>query len=586
MRAIGTLKRWSSAVFLGAVMTGCGVNPPRIQSVAVATPRDTGFVAGEILNGYLGRTGSPSVQGAAVSASGLLWVGSRGETAPGSKRPVDSTTTYRIASLTKVFTALAVFQLAAQGKIELDSSVTRILPDFKFQCPETHCSPITVRQLIVHASGLPRGELFVWHPLTGTALMEKLGNVTLAYPPGTRFSYSNLGYALLGEIVARVSHQEFRDYLREEILSPLGMHSTGFAPMDSALPNRALAAGIPNRHPLVQPLSDPEGGMYSNLSDLAKFTSWLLRGGRLPQYGDSAAPLLDSMVKPVRPALSLPENAKCGFGDLRINHSRPTPYKTGVIDGFSSGIFLDLEKRTGVVALSNRDLEIEELGFDLLDLFTGTRADSIGLDATPGQEFFRAESLQDLARFKGEYVLGIDYPVPFVSLNRNDRGLMTRFENKSIYTYGMEDGWASLRFTQAWDRQWLFFKKEYGVETPQLGFFSREGVNYVSRRGRSGVFLAAESPRTNRALDSIWETRAGNWKDASGYEVIVFKKFGRLFFRDMKMGTAWLLEPVSPDFARAGGPCRSQGLTFAWEGDGRIDYRMGIKLQNKGGRAR
>jgi len=566
---------------LAAFLSGCASAPPRTPDPLPQTFEEQRSAASGTLSGFLTRTGAPSIQAALVDSNGTLWSESRGVAQSGSNSPADSSTVYRLASLSKVFTALAIYQLAVQGKIDLDSGVGKVIPEFKVNCIGNQCAPITVRELLTHSSGLPRGEIFVWHPLSGKPLLEKLAQVRPVYPPATRFSYSNLGYALLGEIVARVSQKDFRTFVTEEILNPLGMHATGFAPLDTLIPNRAIGFSVPGMHPLVQPLSDAEGGMYSTLSDLTRFTAWLLAGARLPIHGAPGVAMLDSLVAPFHPAMELPEDAFCGFGRMRINHGRRTPFKTGFMDGFASGIFLDVEKRVGVIALTNRDRELDQVGLAILNLFTGTGEAFTGLSKDSVSGFSRANSVKELAAFEGDYILGIDYPVPIATLQKTSNGLQARFENKTIYSSGIDEGWARLRFTQKWDRQWLFFKNEYEVSTPRLGFFSKGAKRYIARQDNTGVHIGAETPESGGEFLPDWEKRIGVWEDGSGYELEIFKQAGLIFFTDNRINRTWQLEPVTANYATAGGPSRIQGLNLDIQKDGSIDYRMGIHLNKR-----
>ena len=182
---------------------------------------------------------------------------------------------YRVASITKTFVAASVFQLRDEGRLDLDDELSRHVPD------AAHGAP-TLRRMLAHLSGLqrePPGE--VWEKLQGPSheeLFERLGEAEQVLPPAEEWHYSNLAYALLGEVVARVSGVAFERYVEERLLTPLGLAATGWAP------------GKPAQGYHVDPFSDavsrePEvsmggtnaaGGLWSTPADLARWGSFLV----------------------------------------------------------------------------------------------------------------------------------------------------------------------------------------------------------------------------------------------------------------------------------------------------------------------
>jgi CubicO group peptidase (beta-lactamase class C family) len=149
--------------------------------------------------------------------------------------PVDRDTIFCIASASKCFTAAAVMQLAEYGKLDLDAPVQRYLPDFSME--DDRCRQITVRHLLCHMSGLPdmdedEYDVFLAAPEDDLDALKRyvagLRKKKLAAAPGESFSYSNIGYNVLGCVIANVSGVSFEDYMREHILLPSGMHGSTF----------------------------------------------------------------------------------------------------------------------------------------------------------------------------------------------------------------------------------------------------------------------------------------------------------------------------------------------------------------------
>jgi CubicO group peptidase (beta-lactamase class C family) len=148
-------------------------------------------------------------------------------------------TVYHWWSITKIPTAIAILQLQEQGKLQLDDAVSKYLPFFEVQYPTEQKTAITIRHLLNHSSGIPDAsglKLAKWihhegePALDQTTLIEKVfpDYSTLKFEPGEDTAYTNIGYMLLGAIIEKVSTQDYRDYIRQNILEPLDMTQTGF----------------------------------------------------------------------------------------------------------------------------------------------------------------------------------------------------------------------------------------------------------------------------------------------------------------------------------------------------------------------
>ncbi|MFN8637243.1 MAG: serine hydrolase domain-containing protein [Chloroflexota bacterium] len=189
-------------------------------------------------------------------SQGFGWGGgpsTAASSAPGS-RPLDADTQFRVASITKTFTATAVVQLRDAGKLHLDDPLVQHVPEFAaVESPFGRIEDVTLRRLASHSSGLV-GEppLDHWLSLrfpTREEWLASLPGVKVAIPPGSAFKYSNLGYTLLGEVVERVSGMPYVEYMQQAVFGPLGMASTTFEPTGE------LAARAASGH-LAHPFED------------------------------------------------------------------------------------------------------------------------------------------------------------------------------------------------------------------------------------------------------------------------------------------------------------------------------------------
>lgn len=206
----------------------------------------------------------------------------------------DIETAFNLGSINKLFTQIAIRQLAAQGKLNLDSTLGRYWPDY----PSVDARRVTIRQMLEHRSGIG-GNIFA-APAGKTrhdvrALADYFGlfaRDSLQFAPGTQQQYSNAGYIVLGLLVERLSGENYYDYVREHIYNPAGMTRTAHYTIDSLPPNTAI--GYTNRDPdkeeslphavrnsaLLPGRGSSAGGGYSTAPDLLRFLN-AVRAGKI-----------------------------------------------------------------------------------------------------------------------------------------------------------------------------------------------------------------------------------------------------------------------------------------------------------------
>jgi CubicO group peptidase (beta-lactamase class C family) len=239
----------------------------------------------------------PGLSMAVVYDQELLWAKGFGYADREKKRLAAPETIYGIGSISKLFTSIAVLQLRDLGKLSLDDPVVKHLPWFNIKQTFPDGPPITIHGILIHSSGLPRDAAFPYWSApysdfpTDEQISKALASQATVYPADSHFNYSNLGFALAGAIVARISGQRYQDYVTQNILVPLGLDDTRTELPEEQKGGRLATGyssvtreGIQNIMPFFQAKGiTPAAGFSSTVVDLARFASWqfrLLEGGK------------------------------------------------------------------------------------------------------------------------------------------------------------------------------------------------------------------------------------------------------------------------------------------------------------------
>jgi len=233
----------------------------------------------------------PGISAAVVRDQEQLWSGAYGWSNPGARLPAEPGTVYSICSISKLFTSVAVLQLRDRGRLELDDPVGRHLPWFDIRRAHPEGPEITVEGLLTHSAGLPRESD---HPYwtgpdfdfpTREQVREGLDDQETLYPARRYFQYSNLGLSLAGEIVSELSGGSYHDYVRRNILDPLGLDDTwSDIPVELHGERMALGYGAIERDGDRSPVDvfqargiAPAAGYASTVEDLGRFAMWQFR---------------------------------------------------------------------------------------------------------------------------------------------------------------------------------------------------------------------------------------------------------------------------------------------------------------------
>jgi CubicO group peptidase (beta-lactamase class C family) len=291
----------------------------------------------------------PSVTAAVVRSGELLWSGARGSADYDEGRAATPDTQYRIGSITKTFTATAIMQLRAAGELDLDDRLEQHIDGIANGSP-------TIRRMLCHLSGLQReaGEMFVTgESPTEEQLVESMRNVEFVLAPAQQHHYSNLAFALLGQIVVRKSGQRYTEYVDERIIRPLGLARTTWTP--HAPKAQGYLVDEYARTVWKEPETDlagtaAAGQLWSTVGDLGRWASFLAEG-----HDDVLdARTIEEMWFPQ--VMYYPDDWLLGWGlGLMLYNREGAIYggHGGAMAGHLAGVVVNRKTKIGAAALTN-----------------------------------------------------------------------------------------------------------------------------------------------------------------------------------------------------------------------------------------
>ncbi len=297
---------------------------------------------------------------------------SRGRANKSFDAPNRTDTKFNLASMNKMFTAVAIAQLEERGKLSYDDPIGKHLPDY---ANEVARSKVTIHQLLTHTSGLG-GDIFA-PPGTPVRTIDQIiaqfVNEPLRFEPGTQFAYCNAGFVVLGKIVERASGMDYYEYVRENIYKPAGMVDTDCYAIDTPVPNLAIGytrfrdgdASSAATQPANQKADDwycntllhsarggPAGGGCSTVEDLQRFADALANGKLLKP--ESGARLTTGKVDM---SDSVGGKMRYGYGFIEKvdRHGHRAFSHEGTFYGISTGLYVYPEEGYVLAVLSNYD---------------------------------------------------------------------------------------------------------------------------------------------------------------------------------------------------------------------------------------
>lgn len=348
-------------------------DPARLERLATAFP-----AVDQLMQQFTSREHVPGAAWGIIVDGRLVHVGVTGVRDVAAAAPVQKDSVFRIASMTKSFTALAILRLRDQGKLSLDDRVDRYIPQLRKQrYPTSDSPPLTIRHLLTHSAGFPEDNPWGDQQLSiSEAQFDRLleQGIAMSNAPGVAYEYSNYGFALLGRIVSVVSGKPYARYIEQQVLRPLGMRDTTLEPAAVAAAQLAQGYryedGLWKREPqLADGAFGAMGGMLTSIEDLGRYVglylqAWPARDGADPM------PLSRASLREMqqlwrerratvgRTSQGGPDLNAGGYGyGLRVSQSCRFAHvvaHSGGLPGFGSQMRWLPEYGVGLVAFGNR----------------------------------------------------------------------------------------------------------------------------------------------------------------------------------------------------------------------------------------
>ncbi|MBW2258533.1 MAG: beta-lactamase family protein, partial [Deltaproteobacteria bacterium] len=327
-----------------------------------------------------------------VDGQEVLWSEGFGWADRQNQVPATADTMYRVGSVSKPFTALAVMQLHEQGRLDIDAPLSAAIPDFAIRSADPDAAPVTPRSMLCHESGMPSERFAGWADPESdfSDLPPLLADDWTSHPPYTVWSYSNLSYSLLGRAVEIAAGKDFEAHLEEAVLRPMGMEHASFAPGEDIadLLAHGYRRGRPEDDIHIRDL--PAGMLHASASEVAHLLQVLFADGAWQETAIVQPETLADMLTPHNAEVPLDLDLSMGLGfflsDASLSHAGRFAGHGGDTLLFHAQTVALLDHEIGVVVLSNTDTSSGLVGDIATELASLTLAARRGIPVPPEEE--------------------------------------------------------------------------------------------------------------------------------------------------------------------------------------------------------
>jgi D-alanyl-D-alanine carboxypeptidase len=322
----------------------------------------------------------PGAAAGIVAEDELVWSFGHGYADVETKRPHDAQTLFRIASITKTFTATAILQLRDEGKLHLDDPAVAFLPELRdASSPHGLIETVTIRRMLSHESGLmgdPPGARWFHDVYESSAVanLARAAEIETRIPPNLQQKYSNLAFQLLGEVIARLDERPYQESIQVRILEPLGMASSAFHPLPPELLERRAIGYKPRwlsdvfvPYGVLTEFPAAEGGLQSSVQDVARWLSAQFPMEKAPAGHRTV--LSDATLREMQRPRYLEgdtweEAWAIGWYAVRTGDTVWLQHSGG-LPGFITNACFRAKERIGAMAFLNGHAEASKLAMDL-----------------------------------------------------------------------------------------------------------------------------------------------------------------------------------------------------------------------------
>lgn len=426
--------------------------------------------------------------------------------------PVDPDMVFRLGSITKQFTAVAILMLAEQGKLSLQDDITKFIPDYP-----TQGKTITVENLLTHTSGIKSyTDLPEWLPLwrkdmSVNEIIDLFKNQPLEFTPGERWKYSNSGYILLGAIIENVSGETYETFLQKNIFEPLGMKHSYYGSFSRIIPRRIPGyskgkTGFENAPFLSMTQPYAAGSLLSSVDDLAIWSEALLAGKLIKRE------ILERAFTSCKLKDGADSRYGYGWSISKYEGHRLIEHGGGIM-GFTTHIILMPEQKIFVALLTNSNIE----------------------GRVPEPFAFRIAALTLGKPYKEPVAITLKekeiIPIVGVYVNaQNEERYISREGNR---IFSLRAGGSKYEIFPSSPTE-FFFKDSFArIEFTKNKKGEVTGLNLINRTGPDEPYTKTTKPlpveRKEIALDpALYDQNVGEYELAPGFSIVITKEDNKL----------------------------------------------------------
>lgn len=533
-------------------------------------------------------TGTIGLSIALVDNQELVWSEGFGYADLKNKIKATPQTIYRVGSISKLFTATSVMQLAESGKIDIDDPIQNYIPEFKIKSRFEKPGAITPRNVLTHHSGLPSDvfyQFFSNKPDPFQTVVKLLNEEYTCTQPNTIFSYSNAGYSLLGVLVEKASGEDFYDYTQEHLFGPLQMKNSSFRLTKEM--EGLYAKGYAKKKVVDEPLirDVPAGMLHSNVIDMANFIKMTFNNGSFDGKQILKSETLKEMQSKQNINCPLDMNFNIGLcwwiNPVRWNYAGNYAEHGGDTYVYHGELATLTTQKIGVVVLLNTAEGASLTGKIASEILTKYLEFKKGIKKPEIiAEDKKADNIssQGLKKISGLYILGLDV----FDIKAKTKKLTTKQNIATLVLKPTTNGMFKVKAR-------IFGIIPVKVKGQEMKFRNINGTDYILFKGdkTDTIVIGTRTTRTN--ITEIWKNRLGKYditNDTSEFAFIKDIELTEMNGFIILKGTdftkdkiSFVLKPINDNEAIVDGIGRNTGSTIFFKGD--EIYMSGFKLKKK-----